>query len=386
MDNTIAVMLLPEWKRLSTKSLGSGTLGLPAGTKGRGHDAYVRDIAQRLGNNRVVCDTDGYLSHDGLANVRTLSVEEIDAVNDRKPSGIFDLLRLDTHGRGKFHSMDESFLRMDRAYAKGFSIHVKSSMEEPIVELVRADRESRLLVHHDLIVLEPGVHLVMLRVVEGRETSMIADNTEVYAGSGSRLEYITVNRSGKGAFYTAIKQARVSERAAVDWYTIDLTESNVATSTRSTLAGAHAESRMTGVFTGRGESQKDISYETFHTAPDTVTSVLVRAAVLDRAKVIYRALTHIASGSKRARVEQTEKSIMLGEQAQFNGIPSLWIDEDDVTASHSASSGMVDEQAMFYMKSRGISHRDAERLITEGFISSLLNREPMSLLNGLQPY
>jgi Fe-S cluster assembly protein SufD len=169
----------------------------------------------------------------------------------------------------------------------------------------------------------------------------------------------------------------------VNWYNVDLYEGNTVMSLRSTLAGGGAESRMTGVLIGKGNSQKDVSYETFHDAPDTVTSVMVRAAVLDTAKVIYRALTHIASGSKRAKVEQAEKSILLGEQAKFDGIPSLWIDEDDVAASHSASSGMVDEQALFYLKSRGIPHRQAEKLITDGFIASLLNKAPLDVLSGL---
>ena len=73
---------------------------------------------------------------------------------------------------------------------------------------------------------------------------------------------------------------------------------------------------------------------------------------------------------------------MLGEHARFDGIPSLWIDEDDVIASHSASSGMADDQAMFYLKSRGIPHQQAEKLITDGFIASLLNTVPLDLLKG----
>ncbi len=385
MSTSATGISLPAWKRLSTKTISPDALNILAGAKPPVRAAYSRDIAEKLGSRQVIADIDGSLSHEGIVNSAALSVEEIDAANRHVPPGVFDLLRLDTQGRGKFHAMDESYLRMDRAYARGFSIHANDSPGGPIVGLVKADQESGLLVHHDLIVLGPGVHLVLLRIVEGRGTDLIADNAEVYAGSGSRLEYVTLNRSMKGAFYTAIKQASVAEGASVDWYNIDIGESDVAMSTRSLLVGAHAESRMTGVITGVGESQKDISYETFHAAPDTVTSVMIRAAVLNQAKVIYRALTHIASGSKRAKVEQTEKSILLGEQAKFNGIPSLWIDEDDVVASHSASSGMVDEEALFYLKSRGIPHKEAERLITEGFLSSLLHHRPMSLLQALLP-
>jgi len=256
-------------------------------------------------------------------------------------------------------------------------------MPEPLVEFVKVTQNNAVYVHHDLIILEPGTKLVMLRVIESGDDGMIADNLEAYIGKGAKLEYVTLNKSKKGVFYTAIKRATVAGQGIVNWYNIDLKESHSAISIRSILAEPYAESRMTGVIMGVGESRKDISYETLHNAPDTVTSVLMRAAVLDRAKVIYRALTHIASGSKRSKVEQVGKSIMLGKHAKFNGIPSLWIDEDDVAASHSASSGMVDERTMFYLKSRGISHKQAEKLVTDGFIASLLTKEPINLLSDL---
>ncbi len=379
----VTAIRLPEWKRFNTKFISPEALNLLINGKGAVDHAYIKTVTDKLNSRSIMYNMDGYLAHENIADNPAVSLEEIDVVNNKKPPKLFNLINLDTFNRGKFHAMDESFLQIDKTCAKGFYIHLKNSIKEPLVELIKSGQDNSLLVHHDLIILEPGTHLTILRVVEGSENNMIEDNVEVYAGRDSRLEYITMNRSKNGVFYTAIKQAQVSENAVANWYNIDLDESNAAISTRSMLVGTHAESRMTGVVIGKGGSQKDISYETFHAAPDTVSSVLVRAAVLDKAKVVYRALTHIASGSKRAKVEQAEKSIMLGEQARFNGIPSLWIDEDDVIASHSASSGMVDEETMFYLKSRGIPHKQAEKLITDGFIASLLNKAPMNLLKGL---
>lgn len=377
-------VILPEWKRFNTKFIKPETLGILNNGSKEQYDGYIKSIGDKFKSKYVIGNIDGYLTEHNAQYEPYFSFVPIDIKNGINPSEyLFTLSKIDTSGRGKFHSMDESFLQLDKTTSKGFYINLKNSMTEPLIEFVKTTQESGILVHHDLIMLEPETHLILLRIVEGSNGGMIADNVEVYAGRGASLEYITLNRSKRGVFYTAIKRAQISEGAKVSWYNIDLDESNVAMSIRSMLVGPHAESRMTGVVVGKGESQKDISYETFHTAPDTVTSVLVRAAVLDRAKVIYRALTHIASGSKRAKVEQAEKSIMLGEQARFDGIPSLWIDEDDVMASHSATSGMVDEQTMFYLKSRGIPHDKAEKLVTDGFIASLLNKEPISLLSGL---
>ena len=377
-------VLLPEWKRFQTQFVQPGMLHLLNDGNKERYEKYVQTYGDVLKGKRSFGNIDGYLSGQNDPTIPGLSLSAIDLATDAGAlPQLSGLMKLGTDGRGKFHAMDESFLQLDRLYAKGFYLNFKESIKEPIIELVRASQDDGMLVHHDLIVLEPGTHVTVLRIAEGSSGGMISDNVEIYAGEGSHIEYITLNRSKKGSLYTAVKRARVAEGAAVNWYHVDLYESNTAMSVRSTLAGSRAESRMTGVVVAQGEARKDMSYETFHSAPDTVTSVLVRAAVLDTAKVVYRALTHIASGSKRAKVEQTEKSIMLGEHARFDGIPSLWIDEDDVIASHSASSGMADDQVMFYLKSRGIPHQQAERLVTDGFIASLLNTVPLDLLKGL---
>ncbi len=377
-------LILPEWKRFNTKFIRPDVLNLLNDGNEALHEKYIQSFGDVFKSKYIIGNIDGYLSEHNERYKPDLSLSTIDLSKDVAAlPQMFSLMKLDTEGRGKFHSMDDAFLQLDTVYGKGFYIHLKNTVTEPVVEFVRATKESGILVHHDLIVLEPQTHITMLRIVEGSNGGMISDNVEIYAGRGSSIKYITLNRSKKGVFSTAVQRAQVSEGAKVNWYNVDLYESNTAMSIRSMLVGRGAESRMTGVVIAPGESQKDLSYETFHTAPDTVTSVLVKAAILDKAKVVYRALTHIASGSKRAKVEQAEKSIMLGEHARFDGIPSLWIDEDDVIASHSASSGMVDDQTMFYLKSRGIPHEQAEKLITDGFIASLLNKEPVNLLKGL---
>lgn len=376
-------VLLPEWKRFHPQFVQPEMLHLLNDGNKERYEKYVQSFGNVLKGRQHIGNIDGFLSGQSDPRKPGLSLSAIDLAKDTGALPLLSgLMKLDTGGRGKFHAMDESFLQLDRMYAKGFYLNLKNTVKEPLIELVRASQDGGMLVHHDLIVLEPGAHITILRIAEGSNGGMISDNVEIYAGEGSRIDYITLNRSKKGSFYTAVKRARVAEGATVNWYHVDLYESNTAMSLRSMLAGPRAESRMTGVVVAQGEAQKDMSYETFHTAPDTVTSVLVRAAVLDTAKVVYRALTYIASGSKRAKVEQAEKSIMLGEHARFDGIPSLWIDEDDVVASHSASSGMADDQVMFYLKSRGIPHQQAEKLITDGFIASLLNTVPLDLLKG----
>ena len=379
-----AIIKLPDWKRFNTGLINRNLSLLSDEGSSTRYDDYKHLLEQTLKSKFIIGNIDGYLTQDTSQYERYFSLSHIDFRGSKIPhSDVFNLMRLDTFGRGRFYSMDDIFVQVDRSYGKGFYLDLKKTVEEPVVEFIKTTKENGILVNHDFIVVAPDTHITLLRIIEGTGKCMVLDNVEIYVNKGASIDYVTLNRMKDGGFYSAIKRAQVSKQAKVNWYNIDIENSSTAISTRSMLIEHGAESKMTGIIIGKAESQKDISYETFHNAPDTVTSVLVRAALLDKAKVVYRALTHIASGSKRAKVEQAEKSIMLGNEARFDGIPSLWIDEDDVIASHSASSGMVDEQTMFYLKSRGIPHNIAERIITDGFISSLLLKPPVSLLKDL---
>lgn len=377
----------PIWKRFTPGSIKLELLKEAESGTHEQYEEYKKLIEKNIETNYVIGNIDGYTTHGKQLYEPNVSLSSIDIKKGIVPTPhLFSLMKIDALGRGKFHSMDDVFLSIDKANAKGFFVNIKEKIDKPIAEFVTLTKKSNLIIHHDVIVLEPQTSVTFLRVIDGVEDSLIADNVEIFANPGSFINCVTINKTKKNGFYASIKRAQLSRGAKVNWFNIDMGESNTALSIRSLLVEQEAESKMIGVIVGKKDAQKDMSYETFHSAPDTTTSVVVRAAVLDYSKVVYRALTHIASGSKRAKVEQAEKSIMIGDHAKFDGIPSLWIDEDDVIASHSASSGKVDEQTMFYLKSRGIPHQVAEKIITEGFISSILNTFPVNLVGNLLGY
>ncbi len=374
-------IVLPQWKRFDTKFINLADLNPASNGSAEAYRDYADHIAKTLNHESVIGNIDGYITRNGSHLNPYVLLDKIDA--EKQSNHLFKLMKLDTDNRGKFHSMDDIFLQIDRSYLNGFSMHVKSSPDKPVVEFVKSTQHNSLMVHHDLIMIEPETNMTLLRIIKTDNTALIFDNVEVYLGKGSTLNYVTLNKSRHDSFYTAIKRAVVGEHARINWYNIDLEAVNTVISTRSMLYAPYGESRMLSVIIGSGDAQKDVSYETFHRAPRTSTSVHVRAAIRDNSRLNYRALTYVAPGAKNSKVEQAEKAITLGNTARFDGIPSLWIDEDEVEASHSASSGSVDEDAMFYIKSRGIPRDEAENLVVQGFISSVLNKEPVSLLSGL---
>jgi len=96
-------------------------------------------------------------------------------------------------------------------------------------------------------------------------------------------------------------------------------------------------------------------------------------------KIVFRGILDVKRGSKNIVAEETEHTLILSPNARMDAIPSLWVDENDVTASHSASSSSLDEDELFYLMTRGVDEIEAKKLIVRGVFNELLDELDESL-------
>jgi Fe-S cluster assembly protein SufD len=97
----------------------------------------------------------------------------------------------------------------------------------------------------------------------------------------------------------------------------------------------------------------------------------------DSASSIFNGIGKIEHGASKSNAEQESRVLMLSEKARGDANPILLIDEDDVTAGHAASVGRVDPLQLYYLMSRGISQKEAERLVIHGFLAPVVNALPI---------
>ena len=113
-----------------------------------------------------------------------------------------------------------------------------------------------------------------------------------------------------------------------------------------------------------------------HTVPNTNGYYTVRGAMFDKSQVNYRGQLNIRPKAQITDSYLAHHTLMLSEDAKVNTIPSLEIEADDVKAGHAATIGKVDEDMLFYLTSRGISKKEAEQLLIQGFIEVDLKKIP----------
>ena len=137
------------------------------------------------------------------------------------------------------------------------------------------------------------------------------------------------------------------------------------------LAGEGACVEVVGLILGKGVEEKALEAYITHAAPNTKSNVNVRAVLRGRSTFSFRGDVKIEKGVKGADAYLRSDALLFDEAKMGDDTPALEILEPDVKAGHAATIGKVDEQMLFYLMSRGLSRKEAEKLLIEGFINPI---------------
>ena len=140
------------------------------------------------------------------------------------------------------------------------------------------------------------------------------------------------------------------------------------------LAGENAEVEIVGLVLGKLDEEKSLETYITHAAPNTKSNVNVRAVLRGRAKFDFRGNVRIEKGAKGADAYLRSDVLLFDDAKMGDDTPALEILEPDVKAGHAATIGRVDEQMLFYLMSRGLSRKQAEELLIEGFVNPIKER------------
>src|SRR3990170_5446809 len=139
------------------------------------------------------------------------------------------------------------------------------------------------------------------------------------------------------------------------------------------LAGENAQVEVIGPAMGKGDDNKSLELYVTHAAPNTKSDVKVRAVLRGRSTFAFRGNVKIEKGAKGVDAYLRSDALLFDEAKMGDDTPALEILEPDVKAGHAATIGKVDEQMLFYLMSRGLSRKEAEKLLIQGFVKPIKN-------------
>jgi len=230
------------------------------------------------------------------------------------------------------------------------------------------------------VVAEAGSRVTLIEEhfsAEAEESAFSNALAEIYAGEGASVRYAHIQRWGQRVHNLNFLRSFQERGSSVVSVVVGLGGRVSKGHVEAFLNGEQSTSQMFGVFLPGGSQHFDYVTLQDHVGPRSVSELLYKAAVKDRARSLYYGVTRVHKSARQSSAYQESRNLLLDEGAKADATPVLEIEAFDVVrCGHGASVGPVDEGQVFYMMCRGLPERDAERMIVEGFFQQVLERIP----------
>lgn len=253
-------------------------------------------------------------------------------------------------------------------------------LETPLTcEYIQNSRVEGDYVHHVLIVTEANSSL---SYVERLKTDGDKSNTanivvEVIAGNGSRIHFASVDNLSKNTTAYMNRRGYLQRDSKIDWAMGMMNSGLTIGDFDSDLVGdgSHAELKVVGISTS--DQIQGIDTRVTNIGKNTIGHILQHGVALDASELTFNGIGHVMKRSKGSDAQQESRILMLSPQARGDANPILLIDDNDVTAGHAASIGRVNPEQLYYLMSRGLQKRLAEKLVIRGFLAPVLDEIPL---------
>jgi Fe-S cluster assembly protein SufD len=167
-------------------------------------------------------------------------------------------------------------------------------------------------------------------------------------------------------------EVSLAEGASLRMIFVALSGAQISNRMRIRLAGRHAECTLGGLYLPSGDQQMNFDIRLSHDVPECYSSQLFKGILRDRAQSRFDGLIYVAPDAQKTEAYQANHNLLLSPEARAEARPQLEIYADDVKCSHGATVGRLNEDELFYMRSRGITAAEAARLQQMAFVGEVL--------------
>ena len=194
------------------------------------------------------------------------------------------------------------------------------------------------------------------------------------ANENAKLNVTIVNLLNENSDNFEAIENRLEKNSKVKYTIIDIGGKTSISNYYSNIIGENADNDLKSIYLGIGEQRKDINYIAELRGTKTNIDIDVQGALKDEAKKNFKGTIDFKKGSKKAKGNENEYCMLLSDKAKSIALPMLLCTEEDVEGNHSNASGKVDEKQLFYIMTRGISYKEAVKLIVKSKFKKIIER------------
>ena len=245
-------------------------------------------------------------------------------------------------------------------------------LRTPIEITYAAPVAGRMVHPRTLIVLGANAKATVIERYSGAEgVSLTNAVCEIVLEAGASLDHYRMQQSGAAAFHVADIEARVGRDATLSSLTLSF-GGKLARCDASVALDRGATVNLRGLVLAHGEQLHDSTSLIVHTQPNGTSRELFKCVVADSATSTFAGHIVVDPGAQKTDAAQSNRNLLLSPNATANSKPWLEIYADDVKCAHGATSGQLEENGLFYLRSRGISADEARALLAYAFVSEVV--------------
>lgn len=208
----------------------------------------------------------------------------------------------------------------------------------------------------------------------GENESLTNEVNEICVEKDARFHYIKLQQEGKGANHTGTTQIQQLGSAYTHSVTITLDGAVVRNNLNMIMKAEHGESHLYGLYLLEGDTQADNHTIVDNAMPNCYSNELYKGIMDGKSSGIFNGKIFVRKDAQKTNAYQSNKNILIGEQSSANTKPQLEIFADDVKCSHGCTIGKLDEDALFYLRARGISKKNAQAMLLHAFALDVLEQ------------
>ncbi len=226
----------------------------------------------------------------------------------------------------------------------------------------------------NLFVLGSGSQATIVESYVGMKQERYFTNavTEIVAGSGAVLDHYKLQRENESAFHVATVQAHMERDSNVVSHSISLGGAIVRNDVNLVLDGEGCQALLNGLYVTHNTQHVDNHTRIDHAKPHCDSRELYKGILNDKSTGVFNGKIVVRQDAQKTNAKQTNKNLLLSEEALVNAAPQLEIFADDVKCTHGATIGRLNDDELFYMRSRGLGEESARTLLTYAFASDIL--------------
>lgn len=252
-----------------------------------------------------------------------------------------------------------------------------STVKEPVVISHIVDRDAAGKVCHPryFFVAEEGAHVTIVDffgTAEGVKGSYLANPVvECIVADGAQLDHYRLQAESESAYHLGVLSASLGDRAQFRTHFFSFGGRLARNEISMRFDGEHGEGTLNGLTVLNADQHVDNHTLLDHAKPNCLSHELFKGIYADKSHGVFNGTIIVRPDAQKTNAIQSNQSLLLSDEAQIDAKPQLKIWADDVKCTHGATVGQLDQDALFYIRSRGVSEKDAKNMLIHAFAAEL---------------